>query len=542
MTKRVITFKTNAKKQLQYYERGSNYDLAEALAELIDNSLDWGCKHANTELTHDGDKTPVIIVSDDGVGMTEETLEEAMDFGSMADENLARTTAKDDHIGVYGIGMKAAAYGLAESITIVTKHEDGPYCELVIDKETIRTSNKFGGILETGKKSSEKFFKQHVKGNTGTVIYLSGCYHDNMVHNKKYLTEEFGRIYRAFIETGVKITINGQKVKPKDSLRWNDKDTTQYGPFVIPILNRRTIHAPNGLTKDKPEGAKLGEITVRLALLGEETLSKISRTEISENRGVHFLRGKREICANVMGEYLSGCDNYILRGEISYTPDLDEYIRVSSSKNKLNIHLCVQDQIAIEMRKQIKIIEDAINSRSAKERDERIRNFLERFTQRLDRSISKLDIPGTAGPGKQDDNGTLEGIFKDPPEPKDPPEGEKKTGEATKESGGKKKYDPTGKGNKSAKVEIKIMKLGSRAPHMMHSIGPKGQLEIILNKDNPVYNMVSQESRPVQERTITLWVAHAFTIIKSELSEETLDGYSMIDMCMRELMLSDKAV
>jgi len=543
--RKVVEFPSKAGKQLLRFERGSNYDFAEAIAEFIDNSLDWGGKNIDIRLgTHKG--SAYIIVSDDGVGMTEEKLVEAASLGSSADNDLTRNTDPNDQIGVYGVGMKEAAYGLAEVITIVSKNEAAPICELVINKQKIRETDIFCGEIESGAKSSSLLFREYVKANTGTVIYMSGCYerYHNTKYNRDHLSSELSRMYRKFLDDGYNITINGQKLKSFDPLYWQAKDTTQYGPFIIPIFNRKTVHSSR-LSESIPKNEKVGEIIVRLSLLGEDTLKKVSSKETSANKGIHFLRGKREICSSISDDFLAGCDKYSVRGEIISTPSLDEYLRVSGNKNKFNIHTCVKDQMARAFREWAKIIEEEIERRSAGARDEKIQNLLNKLVENINKSISKLNLPGTAGPGRKEANGPMEG------KPKrggsggnngndnndDNDNGDK----ANKSDGGNKKCDATGRGKKCSHINITQKSLGEQAPHMMHSSCPNGELEIIINQDNPVFKLVASESNPVQDRTLSLWIAHAFTIIKSEFSEEEVNDYSAIDLCMRQLLLADKA-
>src|SRR5437763_1879251 len=58
------------------------YQLQEAFADLIDNSIDAGARNVRVRFFRDGDRLTAIAVADDGSGMDEGTLEEAMRFGS----------------------------------------------------------------------------------------------------------------------------------------------------------------------------------------------------------------------------------------------------------------------------------------------------------------------------------------------------------------------------------------------------------------------------------------------------------------------------
>src|SRR5262245_66159428 len=78
------------------------YQLQEALADLIDNSIDAGARNVLVRFFRDGDRLTDIAVVDDGAGMDEETLEEAMRFGS-------RLKKRGADLSKYGMGLKAAS-------------------------------------------------------------------------------------------------------------------------------------------------------------------------------------------------------------------------------------------------------------------------------------------------------------------------------------------------------------------------------------------------------------------------------------------------
>lgn len=93
--------------------RGLPYDLPGAIADLVDNSLDADA--TEVDITLDADwRGPYVRIADDGVGMTERELDEAMRYGSARDYEL-------DDLGHFGLGLKTASLSQCRRLTVATR-------------------------------------------------------------------------------------------------------------------------------------------------------------------------------------------------------------------------------------------------------------------------------------------------------------------------------------------------------------------------------------------------------------------------------------
>ena len=90
------------------------YSLEEAIADLIDNSIDAGARDVLIRLVYDRKGIQRIFIVDNGRGMSEEVLRKAMRFGS---------TLKHEQtdLGKYGIGLKAASLSQCEQFAVITR-------------------------------------------------------------------------------------------------------------------------------------------------------------------------------------------------------------------------------------------------------------------------------------------------------------------------------------------------------------------------------------------------------------------------------------
>jgi Histidine kinase-, DNA gyrase B-, and HSP90-like ATPase len=90
------------------------YRLPEAIADLVDNSIDARAATVLIRFFRSGEDLTAIAVVDDGSGMDEKTLHEAMRFGS-------RTPFGHSDLGKYGMGLKSASLNHANTLSVLTR-------------------------------------------------------------------------------------------------------------------------------------------------------------------------------------------------------------------------------------------------------------------------------------------------------------------------------------------------------------------------------------------------------------------------------------
>ena len=93
--------------------RDIGYDFVSALADLVDNSVAAGATVVDIEIVFDGPNSYVLI-ADDGDGMSEAGLNEALRFGT-------RRTYELGDLGRYGLGLKTASLSQCRRVTVVTR-------------------------------------------------------------------------------------------------------------------------------------------------------------------------------------------------------------------------------------------------------------------------------------------------------------------------------------------------------------------------------------------------------------------------------------
>jgi len=190
--------------------RGIQYAFHEALADLVDNSIDAEA----TIVWIKADKSE-IIVADDGKGMSIEELGVAITPWRAGRKNEKLRRGKR---GKFGIGMKSASYSLGDCLEIHTKTDGSKFENIELDKQKIGKIDDPDHVFHTDN-TPTVIFKSFCKGS-GTILRISKV-------NKRKVTDQaldslrnlLGLVYFQLIGNGeLKIIINNQEVKPIDPL------------------------------------------------------------------------------------------------------------------------------------------------------------------------------------------------------------------------------------------------------------------------------------------------------------------------------------
>lgn len=98
--------------------RAIGYSMESAVADVIDNSI--AAKANNIWIFYNCAPKPYIAICDDGVGMDNEQITEAMRYGTASPSDERRA----DDLGRYGLGMKTASLSQCRSLSVVSKQKD----------------------------------------------------------------------------------------------------------------------------------------------------------------------------------------------------------------------------------------------------------------------------------------------------------------------------------------------------------------------------------------------------------------------------------
>lgn len=94
--------------------RQIGYGFEQAIADLIDNSISASATSILVRFLCDQDRIVSVIVADNGLGMSEALLHNAMRFGASNNPTPAS-------LGKYGMGMKLASLSFARTLTVISR-------------------------------------------------------------------------------------------------------------------------------------------------------------------------------------------------------------------------------------------------------------------------------------------------------------------------------------------------------------------------------------------------------------------------------------
>ena len=264
-----------------------NYDLAAALADLIDNSIKAGAGTVNL-LCHYAGGSPEIRILDDGCGMSPGELRAAMRPAS-ADPRAERSP---DDLGRFGWGMKSASFSQCLDLTVISRR-DGELSGARWDLENLGDWSM--GVLS--EKECLKRCSAELTAADGTEVIWNRC--DRLSEDETLDAAAFNQLvtqarsrlaltFHRFIggkggARRVSIVLNGLQVEKLDPFL-SDHPATQ-------ILDEEVLRLREG-----------GDIRVRPYILphfGKLTQAQQSSLEGAEgmvrNQGFFVYRGNRLI-------------------------------------------------------------------------------------------------------------------------------------------------------------------------------------------------------------------------------------------------------
>lgn len=222
--------------------RAHGYTLSTAIADIIDNSISAKCQNVwlKFEWEHGG---PWISITDDGSGMSEDVLRNAMRLGST---NPLQVRDVGD-LGRFGLGLKTAAFSQARRLTVASLVRGGKLALRRWDLDHLaRPDVKGWQLLKSAhpdtKSRAEDVAARGLEG--GTVVLLENLdrivpaefNESDTVSEKHWVTEvarvraHLAMVFHRFLadssRQGIKIFLNNSPVEPWDPF-CTSEDATQ---------------------------------------------------------------------------------------------------------------------------------------------------------------------------------------------------------------------------------------------------------------------------------------------------------------------------
>lgn len=209
--------------------RDIGYSLKTALSDIIDNSITAGAKTVQL-LADTLSDNPTIGILDDGEGMSEKALVEAMRPGS---QNPRETRDRDD-LGRFGLGLKSASFSQCRRFTVVTRR-GGKVSAASWDLDRVAATNQWRIILHSDLSAIP--WSHRLEGSGTLVVWekldrlFGGILHDDnkrtehinaaLADAERHLRLVFHRFMEKKGTSRLKLFLNGRLLSPIDPFASN---------------------------------------------------------------------------------------------------------------------------------------------------------------------------------------------------------------------------------------------------------------------------------------------------------------------------------
>ena len=230
---------------LSYGLKNFGYTTAEAIADLIDNSIEANAK--NIEIIFwEGSAKPYVAIIDDGDGMLKDDLENAIKIKKTIDSN-----SDNIKLSKFGFGLKTASFSQCSNLVIITKKKNQTNFK-VIDSNLQVVETSLVSLLKKFPYIEKKF--NEICSNSGTAVIWENL-HDNLtgknsgIKRSHAIFYEKGNIFSKHASTHfhnfldkVKISFNGQPIRNWDpfneslkNLKIFEEKKIRLGDFYVTV-------------------------------------------------------------------------------------------------------------------------------------------------------------------------------------------------------------------------------------------------------------------------------------------------------------------
>ena len=249
--------------------RAFGYSLPTAIADLIDNSISASASNVWVNFNWDGSSS-FIAIKDDGAGMSEDELKQAMRPGS---QNPLEIRSEKD-LGRFGLGLKTASFSQCRRLTVASRKL---HCDISFRCWDLDYVNEVGEwrLLKSLPQSTISFLEANMPPS-GTIVLWEKMDHvigkpqpDDKKAYSRFLEaiesvhRHLEMVFHRFLErpNGLRLWMNGNKVVSWDPFLRSEAATQPLPPELLSLEGRVVTVTPYVL----PHQSKLAQETHKRA-------------------------------------------------------------------------------------------------------------------------------------------------------------------------------------------------------------------------------------------------------------------------------------
>ncbi len=322
--------------------RDTGYDFNTAIADIVDNSITAGATKVDINLSISPAGEISVYIVDNGCGMDQNGLRNAMKYGSAVRENR-------NSLSKFGLGLKTASTAFCRCLSLVSRGADNVVRKIQWDLDYIAVINRWKPKTMEPSKGERQILDSIAGTGTGTVVIwekvdrllakgledYSGitAVKTAVSNKKKKLRHHLGLTFQRFIDPSftdspnVEISIDMSPVEPIDPFCRNEAETIPYPspkPLSIKIDDNESYPVKmTAYVLPRPE-----DFSSRQA---QDDANVSVNTEgfyvYRENRLIHY--------GDWLGMFSNEPHYSLLRVEFSFCAELDDAFNVDIKKSRI---------------------------------------------------------------------------------------------------------------------------------------------------------------------------------------------------------------
>lgn len=358
------------------------YDPVSAILDLVDNSVSASATSIVVKVDTESEERTEgqrgrtravlksLVVVDNGCGMDEAGLDNALTLGSSAQLYHTNTLSK------FGMGLKSAASSLGKRLEIISRSKDDLHRvrKVVLDQDLIVEKRNYVYNLTEPTEEDLNELDACTQGKSGTLIRITELFHQSLPSTSEIirgLQDRAGVIYYYYLKgmvDGVKrlsLKIDDSDVLPVDPLFIDeiDADNSNLNEHNWDGLNPKWITQPQAIQLDATGSTWAQvEITQLPHPPSVERKGLMSRRDCRDrylieagNYGFYIYRNWKLISwADRLDFVPQDQDLYAFRGRLLINSDADDILNINVTKSRVYLSEIAQDQLKPEVQEALK--------------------------------------------------------------------------------------------------------------------------------------------------------------------------------------------
>jgi hypothetical protein len=313
------------------------YEFEHAIADLVDNSVDADASEVLIRFFHDRKSVYSVAVIDNGWGMGEARIDQAMAFGAHAGK------AEGD-LGKYGMGLKSASFSQCDVLTVVSRHRG-----VVSGRRWTAENVRKDWICESIKSSAAE---AHLAGQSdrvdtcthGTLVQWDRL--DAMSHSVErpsktiearfgQLSNHLGLVFHRFLESG-ELRIRLDATDPDSETRGFPQEIKPLNPF--PRFQAVAAY-PKAFTFEHAGAGRLGFEAHIWRRNATEAGFRLGGGRLAKRQGFYIYRNKRLIQPGGWNGLRNDAEVHtsLARVRLDMPPSLDSLFKPTVQKSSVTM-------------------------------------------------------------------------------------------------------------------------------------------------------------------------------------------------------------